>query len=74
MAMTPISLHILVPTLQALPAAFVFTTQLLLTEKSSAAVEPVSSDAQTGNFTLRATRKTTIFKEFPGYSHYGLNE
>jgi hypothetical protein len=72
--MTPISLHILVPTLQVLPAAFVFTTHLLLTEKSSAAAEPGTSDAQIVNFTLRATKTTTIFKEFPGYSHYGLNE
>ena len=72
-AMTPISLHSLVPTLQALPAAFVFSTHLLLTEKSSVGVESGSSDAKTVNVTLRAT-KTTIFKEFPGYSHYGLNE
>jgi hypothetical protein len=72
--MTPISLHILVPTLQAVPAAFVFTTQLLLAEKSLVAVEPGSSDAKTVNFTLRATKTTTILKEFPGYSHYGLNE
>jgi len=72
--MTPISLHILVPTLQAVPAAFVFSTQLLLTEKSSVAVEPGSSDAKTIDFTLRAAKTTTIFKEFSGYSHAGLNE
>ena len=72
--MTPISLHILVPTLQAVPAAFVFSTQLLLTEKSSVAVEPGSSDAKTVDFMLRATKTTTIFEESPGNSHYGLNE
>ncbi len=72
--MTPISLHILVPTLQAVPAAFVFSTQLLLTEKSSVAVEPGSSDAKTVDFTLRAAKTTAIFKEFPGYNHAGLNE
>ncbi len=72
--MIPISLHILVPTLHALPAAFVFSTQLLLTENSSVAVEPGSSDAKTVNFTLRTAKTTTILKEFPGYSHYGLNE
>jgi hypothetical protein len=72
--MTPISLHILVPTLQALPAAFVFSTQLLLTEKSSGAVEPGSSDAKTVNFTLRAPKTTAIPKDFTGYNHYGLNE
>jgi hypothetical protein len=72
--MTPISLLIPVPILQVLPAAFVFSTQLLLTEKSSVAVEPGSSDAKTVNFTLRAAKITTILKEFPGYNHYGLNE
>ena len=69
--MTPISLHILVPTIQAFPATFVFSTQLLLTEKCSVAVEPGSSDAKTVNFTHHAT---TILKDFTGYSHWGLNE
>ncbi|MGO8836173.1 MAG: hypothetical protein ACLQAH_15600 [Limisphaerales bacterium] len=72
--MTPISLHILVPTLQAVPAVFVFSTQLLLTEKSSVAVEPGSSDAKTVNFTHSVAKTTMILEEFPGYNHSGLNE
>lgn len=74
MVMTPISLHILVPTLQAVPVAFVFSAQLLLTEKSSVVVEPGLSDAKTVNFTHRAAKTTTILEEFAGYRHFGLNE
>ena len=72
--MTSISLHPLVPTQQALPAALLFPTHLLLTEKSSVAFKLDSSEVTTENLTLRATKITVILKEIQGYNHWGLNE
>jgi hypothetical protein len=72
--MTSISLHTLVPTPQALPAALFLATHRLLTGKSTVKVKPGSSGATTENLTLRDPKITMILKEIPGYSCWGLNE
>jgi hypothetical protein len=50
------------------------STQLLLTEKSTAPDEAGASDASMENHALRATEITEIPKEIQGYYHGGLNE
>ena len=72
--MASVRFHIVDSTLQAMPVAMVFSKQLLLTEKSSVAVEPGSPDASMDNLTLRATKMTRVLTEIEGYSHGGLNE
>jgi hypothetical protein len=72
--MTPNSLHILSSSLQAMPVAVVFSTKLLLTEKSSVAVSSNSPDSQRKSLAFRATKLTTVLKGIPGYHHGGLNE
>ena len=73
--MTLQTFHIPDSSLQAMPVAMVFSTQLLLTQKAS--VTPKTGSASVGtteSLTIRATRLTTIFEEIPGYDHSGLNE
>jgi len=72
--MTSTSLHIVGPTRQAMPLALVFTSRLLLTEKSSASINPFALAASTETLTIRATMVTAILKEIQGYSHYGIND
>jgi hypothetical protein len=74
--MTPISLHTLGPVLQVLPVALVFSSQLLLTEKSSASVEAGLSERKTELLSIRTTGLTAILNKIPdpGWSHYGIND
>jgi len=74
MAMTPNSFQNLSSSLQALPVAMVFSSQLLLTQKSSASRKTGSDDKSAESFTVRATALTAILKGIPGYNHDGLNE
>jgi hypothetical protein len=74
MIMSPNSLHTLGSSLQAMPVAMVFSTQLLLAQKSSVPPETGDTGEKTDVLTIRATKLTTILKNIPGYSHGGLNE
>jgi hypothetical protein len=74
--MNPINLSVLGPVLQVLPMALVFSSQLLLTEKSLATVEPGLPERKTELLLIRATGLTAIREKFPdpGWSHYGIND
>jgi hypothetical protein len=74
--MTPINLSALGPVLQVLPVALVFSSQLLLTEKSLATVESGRPERKTEFLQIRATGLTAIREKFPdpGWSHYGIND
>jgi len=72
--MTPHSFHALSPSTQALPAAMLFSKQLLLAEKSPVKVGRDSSGSKLDNLTLRATTMTATLRIFEGYYHGGLNE
>jgi len=63
MPITPISLHTVNVTLQALPLALIYTTRLLLTENCSLTEERFSS-----------TVTVEIPEEIPGYRHGGIND
>jgi hypothetical protein len=68
--MNPIVHQTIGSTLHALPAAMVFSKQLLLTEKSSITVEP-SPKPIMDDLTVRATRITRILMEIEGYRQSG---
>lgn len=72
--MTPQSLHHLSSALPALPAALIFSTRLLLTQKSSVTRPARLDDRPPETYTFRATKLTAILKGIPGYNHDGLNE
>jgi hypothetical protein len=74
--MTPINLSALGPVLQVLPMALVFSSQLLLPEKSLAAVESRRPERKTEHLLIHATGLTAIREKFPdpGWSHYGIND
>jgi hypothetical protein len=72
--MTPTSLHTIVPTLQAIPLALIFSSQLLLTEKSSVTDDGFSLVMRTEALTIRASLVTAISKEIPSWSHGGIND
>ena len=72
--MTHQSLQTPSSSLQALPAAMIFSTQLLLTEKSPAEVGRDSSGSKLDDLTLRATTMTASLSLIEGYYHGGLNE
>ena len=72
--MTQISLHTLVPSLQAISVAMVFSKQLQLTQKTSVEVTTQSNNETPESLTIRATKVTAIMREIEGYSHDGLNE
>jgi hypothetical protein len=57
-----------------MPSALIFSSRLLLTEKSSAANDGYSLALRTESLTIRATLVTPILKEIPGYSHGGIND
>jgi len=65
--MNPIVHQTIGSTLHALPAAMVFSKQLLLTEKSSVTVEPGSPTAMMDELAVRATKITSILMEIEGY-------
>jgi hypothetical protein len=60
--------------LQALPAAVVFSTQLLLTQKSSVTVKSDSMDEKMKAIEMRANSLTPILENIEGFSHGGLND
>ena len=73
--MTLQTFHIPDSSLQAMPVAMVYSTQLLLTQKAPATPKSGSAgDGLTESITIRATRVAAIFEEIPGYDHSGLNE
>jgi len=75
--MTSISSHTLGPVLQALPVALVFSSQLLLTERSSATVESGLSERKAEPlFAIQTIKSPAILKAIPdpGWSHFGIND
>jgi hypothetical protein len=72
--MIPTSFHHVEAALQAMPMALIFSSRLLLAEKSSVTDDGFSSDVRTEALTIRATLETKLLKEIPGYSHWGINE
>jgi len=54
----------------------VFSSQLLLPEKSLAAVESCRPERKTEHLLIHATGLTAIREKFPdpGWSHYGIND
>jgi hypothetical protein len=71
--MTPVSVHKVGSSLQALPAAVVFPRQLLLSEGSLVTVELDSSDVRPKRLALYASRMRAMLDN-KGYSHSGINE
>jgi hypothetical protein len=69
--MNPIVHQTIGSTLHALPAAMVFSKQLLLTEKSSVTIEPGSPNPMLDELTVRATSITKILTEIEGYRQSG---
>ncbi|MGA3284667.1 MAG: hypothetical protein ABSD57_09450 [Verrucomicrobiota bacterium] len=69
--MNPIVHQTIGSTMHALPAAMVFSKQLLLTEKSSVTVEPSLPNPMMDELTVRATKITRILIEIEGYRHSG---
>lgn len=72
--MIPTSFHTVGPTLQAMPLALIFSSRLLLTEKSLVTDDGLSPDMRTETLTIRATLKTQVLPEMPSWSHGGINE
>jgi hypothetical protein len=72
--MTLTSLNDVGPSLQALPAAMLLSTQLLLTQKSSVPVKFESLDEKMKVIEIRANSLTSTLKNIEGYRHGGLNE
>jgi hypothetical protein len=72
--MTSISFQTIDPALQMVPVALVFSTQLLLPQKSSATVKADFPPEKTESLTVRASSLTATLKGIPGYNHGGLNE
>ncbi len=72
--MNPIVHQTIGSTLHALPAAMVFSKQLLLTEKSSITAESGSLGCAKDDLTVRATRITRILFEIEGYRSSGPND
>ena len=58
----------------AVPAAMVFSKQLLLTEKSSVTVESGSPIPMLDELTVRATKVTKVLFEIEGYRRGGRND
>jgi hypothetical protein len=72
--MNPTSISAVSPAMLAMPLALIFTSRLLLTEKSSATRDAFSSGLGTETLTIRATMVTRTLKEIRGYNHYGIND
>ena len=68
--MIPTSLHTVGPTLQAMPLALIFSSQLMLTEKASVKDDGFSAVIRSETLTIRATLVTPILKDIPGYHHF----
>jgi len=72
--MIPTNFHTVGPTLQALPLALIFSTQLLLAEKSSVREVRFTSDMRNETLTICATITARVLEEIRGWSHGGLND
>jgi hypothetical protein len=72
--MTPAVLDTFGPAVHAMPRALIFTSRLLLTEKSVSLGQPVASAFSRETHRLRASTVTTILKDIQGYDHYGIND
>jgi len=59
---------------QAMPLALIFSSRLLLTEKSSVSDIGFALAARTETLNIRATLVTPVLQEIRGYSHFGINE
>jgi hypothetical protein len=59
---------------QAGPLALIFTSRLLLTEKSSVTDDGFALSMRTENIAIRATLLTPFPKEARGYNHFGIND
>jgi hypothetical protein len=68
------SLNDVGPSLQALPAAMLFSTQLLLPQKSSVTVKSESLDETMKLIEIRANSLTPILENIEGYRHGGIND
>jgi len=62
------------PSLQALPAAVVFSSQLLHEKKSSASVNSESVDEIFKSVNTRANLMTLTLAHIEGWNHGGLND
>ena len=58
----------------AVPAAIVFSTHLLLTQKSLAVVLADATNETPAHLQLRATKLTTTLQDIEGYRHGGIND
>jgi hypothetical protein len=72
--MIPPRLHTAGATLQAMPLALIFSSQLMLTEKASVKDDGFSAVIRSETLTIRATLVTPILKDIPGYHHGGIND
>ena len=72
--MIPTSFHHVEAALQAMPMALIFSSRLLLAEKSSVTDDGFPSDMRTETLTIRATLVTPILQEIRGWSHGGIND
>ena len=72
--MNSTNFHSIGSTKQAMPAALIYSSQLLLTEKASPPGETLSVSVRTESHMIRATLVTPILREIRGYNHGGLNE
>ena len=72
--MIPTGFHSVESTLQAMPMALIFSSRLLLAEKSSVTDDGFPSDMRTETLAIRATMATSILQEMPCWSHGGINE
>ncbi len=68
--MTPTLLHTHEPTVQAVPLALIFTSRVLLAEKSLVPGNPRLMAGELETFTLRASNVTEILKGIHGYDYY----
>jgi len=74
MFITHTSLHTTGANLPALPSALLFSSRLLLTERSSGSNNGFALAPRTETLTIRGTLGTPALQEIPGYSHFGINE
>jgi len=72
--MTQTSLHTTGPNLQAMPLATLFSSRLLLTERSSASGNGSVLAETTETLTIRAASRSPDSMDTRGYSHFGINE
>jgi hypothetical protein len=62
------------PTRKAPPLALIYTSRLLLTEKSTVTDNLCSLSLMMETRTIRATMVTPVLKQIRGYNHFGIND